>query len=205
MPENLNLYQRVNEVRKKINYVQKTASVQGYRAVTHDEVTAQVRNHLIEYGVIIVPSLVQSQTLDVGKTKSGATIVRYEGVYDVRFVNADNPEELLTMRMEGHANDSGDKAPGKATSYATKYAILKLFNIETGENEESRHEAYADYITAEQAQQIEQRIIDYKVDKAGFSSWLKQQRVENGDITKIRANAFETVISTLEKKKPKGE
>jgi hypothetical protein len=34
--------------------------------------------------------------------------------------------------------DNQDKAPGKALSYAKKYAVLKLFEIETGEDEESR-------------------------------------------------------------------
>ena len=34
--------------------------------------------------------------------------------------------------------DNADKSPGMALSYATKYAILKVFNIETGEDEESR-------------------------------------------------------------------
>lgn len=35
--------------------------------------------------------------------------------------------------------DNADKAPGKALSYAKKYAMLKLFEIETGENDESRY------------------------------------------------------------------
>jgi hypothetical protein len=35
--------------------------------------------------------------------------------------------------------DNADKAPGKAISYAKKYAVLKLFEIETGEDEESRY------------------------------------------------------------------
>ncbi len=34
--------------------------------------------------------------------------------------------------------DNADKAPGKALSYAKKYAVLKLFEIESGEDEESR-------------------------------------------------------------------
>ena len=36
--------------------------------------------------------------------------------------------------------DNADKAPGKALSYAKKYAVLKLFEIETGEDEESRYQ-----------------------------------------------------------------
>ena len=36
--------------------------------------------------------------------------------------------------------DNADKAPGKAISYAFKYALLKTFALETGEDEESRHQ-----------------------------------------------------------------
>jgi hypothetical protein len=43
------------------------------------------------------------------------------------------------VTLPSHALDNGDKAPGKAISYATKYALLKTFLLETGEDEESRH------------------------------------------------------------------
>jgi hypothetical protein len=41
--------------------------------------------------------------------------------------------------VSAHANDQGDKAPGKALSYAVKSAILKVLMIETGESDESRN------------------------------------------------------------------
>lgn len=197
----MNIYQRINEVRKKINYIQKDKAVQGYKAVTHDAVTGQVRNALIEHGVVIIPRLVSSQTLDVGKTKSGATIVRHEAVYDIDFVNMDDPADKFTARTEGHANDSGDKAPGKATSYATKYAILKVFNIETGENEESRVEAYAEKISDEQAADIEQKIKSYGIDRAGFMAWLKRD-IKAAAIKDINENGLPMVLAALERKKP---
>lgn len=36
--------------------------------------------------------------------------------------------------------DAGDKAPGKAITYASKISHLKVFGIETGVNDESREE-----------------------------------------------------------------
>ena len=137
----LNIYQRLNEVRKAVAYIQKDKQVkgQGYMAVTHDAVTAAVREHLIAHGVIIVPSLVESEVKDTGTTtSSGVPIIRLEARYDIAFINAESPDDRVTVRMESHALDQGDKAPGKAISYATKYAMLKLFSIETGEQEEER-------------------------------------------------------------------
>jgi hypothetical protein len=137
----VNIYQRINEVRKQVAYIQKDKQVkgQGYMAVTHDAVTSALREHLIATGIVIVPSLVSSQVVLTGTTtSSGVPIVRLETQFDVAFVNMDDPQDKVVVRMESHALDQGDKAPGKATSYATKYAMLKLFSIETGEQEEER-------------------------------------------------------------------
>lgn len=139
----LNIYQRLNEVRKAVAYIQKDKQVQGqgYMAVTHDAVTSAVREHLIQHGIVIVPSLVSSGVKDTGMTTGkGIPIIRLEAVYDITFVNSDAPDDRVTVRMESHALDQGDKAPGKAISYATKYAMLKLFSIETGDQEEDRQE-----------------------------------------------------------------
>ena len=137
----MNIFQRINNVRKKIGYVQKDKAVStgggSYKDVTHDAVTGMVRNALIEEGVIIVPSVIEA----IFHPKEPEAKQRlYEATYEIAFVNMDDPQDRIVTRQNAHALDNGDKAPGKAMSYATKYAILKLFNIETGEDEESRYQ-----------------------------------------------------------------
>jgi hypothetical protein len=142
----MNLYQRINEVRKLINYVQKDKSVGtgggSYKAVTHDQVTGMVREHMVKHGIISYPVLVDSLSnpKEVNAAMETAKQFRYEATYDIVFVNAEEPSDTLTIRIQAHAMDNADKAPGKALSYAKKYAILKLFEIETGEDEESRYQ-----------------------------------------------------------------
>jgi hypothetical protein len=63
---------------------------------------------------------------------------RYQATYDFTFANIEDAADQIVIRIEAHAMDNSDKAPGKALSYAAKYALLKVFNIETGEDEESR-------------------------------------------------------------------
>lgn len=138
-----NIYQRVQAVMKAVAYVQKDKLVSGagggYKAVTHDNVTATVRQHFVDHGIVVVPRLVASQTVDTGrKTSSGNPILRFEGTYEVSFVNVDEPTESIVVPVAAHADDHGDKAPGKALSYATKGAILKVLLLETGEDDESR-------------------------------------------------------------------
>lgn len=136
----MNLYEKINEIRKRVDYIQKDTAVSTgggrYLAVTHDAVTAMIRSHLCEFGVICIPNLVTSHANDrIGDAKQH----RYDATYQFEFVNAEKPDERFSVVIEAHAMDNADKAPGKALSYAKKYAMLKLFEIETGENDESRY------------------------------------------------------------------
>ncbi|MCP4103652.1 MAG: hypothetical protein GY750_19865, partial [Lentisphaerae bacterium] len=57
----MNIFQRINAVRKEVEYVRKDANVQGYKAVTHDMVTAVLRDSLINHGIIIAPNLIAAE------------------------------------------------------------------------------------------------------------------------------------------------
>jgi hypothetical protein len=141
-----NILQRINEVRKAVAYVRKDKRVGegGYLAVTHDNVTAETRDHFIAHGVVIVPSLVSSAVVLTGTTtKNGVPFIRYEARYRFEVLNVDEPADKIVMELEAHAIDQGDKAPGKALSYAKKYAVLKLLEIESGEQEEDRSDQTA--------------------------------------------------------------
>lgn len=141
----LNLWQRLNAIKKAVAYVQKDKEVTGagsYMAVTHDAITAATRLHFIEHGVMIVPHEVASSTVDSGMvTGKGNPIIRFEAKYRIEFVNIDSPTEREAVEVTSHALDQGDKAPGKALSYAVKTAILKALQIETGVDDEGREES----------------------------------------------------------------
>lgn len=137
----LNIFQRISKVREKINYIQRDKSVStgagSYLAITHDAVTGMVRAALIEFGIVVVPTLIDGV---FNPKEEGAKQRLYEATYKVDFVNIDKPDDVASMIVSAHALDNGDKAPGKAVSYATKTALLKMFNIETGESDESRYQ-----------------------------------------------------------------
>lgn len=134
----LNLFQRLNEIKKKVAYIRKDKAVETYKAVTHDAVTAETRAWFSEFGVMVIPRELCSVMVESGKTAKGTAINRFEAKYSILFINCDDPADREEVILSAHALDHGDKAPGKAVSYATKYAILKVLQIETGENEEGR-------------------------------------------------------------------
>jgi len=145
MSETKNIYQRINAVMKEVQYVQKDAAVTGggqnYKAVTHDQVVSVARASLVENGIVTYPEQISGEFLtmrDMNAQPNPVKMGLYSGKYNIHFVNVDNGEDRITVSVEAHANDNGDKAPGKALTYATKSAMLKVLNLETGENDESR-------------------------------------------------------------------
>lgn len=138
----MNIYQRINEVRKEVAYLRKSKKVESYWAVTHDMVTAELRPHLIKRGIVTVLRQTSGEVQDTGKaTQKGNPITRYVAFYEMDFVNMEDPEDKCTTAIGSIAEDHGDKAPGKCASYAVKTLMLKTFNIETGEGDEGRIEA----------------------------------------------------------------
>ena len=157
----MNIYQRINAVMKDVQYVQRDARVTGggqnYSAVTHDQVVSAVRASMVKNGIVIDPNQVKGEFLvlrDVNATPQPIKMGLYSGWYDISLVNIDDPTDRTTSRVEAHAMDNGDKAPGKALTYAVKQFVVKRFYFETGENDESRAEQ-ADIDTIDNEQQME--------------------------------------------------
>lgn len=124
----MNIYQRMHAVMGAVSYVQKEdKKVNGqYTFVSHDAVTAKLRPALIQHGIVTVPRVIK-HTQDGNRT---------EVDIEVDFVNIDKPDERVTIPMFGFGIDPQDKGPGKAISYAVKYALLKAFSLETGDDPE---------------------------------------------------------------------
>ena len=142
-----NIYQRIHAAMMKVAYVQKDTSVgfgnSAYRAVTHDMVLAVLRPEMLAQGIVTRVEQTGSEILHLrganpkdDKSQYGQTL--YAADFNVHFVNIDDPQDFMTVSVSAHGMDTMDKAPGKATSMAVKYAMLKTFGLETGENEEGR-------------------------------------------------------------------
>ena len=136
-----NIYQRVNAVMQEVTYAKKDTKVSGggtFMAVSHDMVLAVLRPAMVKHGIATRVEQLRGELAQMRDKSRDINMHLYVADYAVHFVNVDNPGDCLTVTIQSHANDTGDKAPGKAASYAVKYAMLKTFGLETGENDESR-------------------------------------------------------------------
>lgn len=121
-----NIYQRILGVMADVEYIQKGDKKVNnqYRFVSHDQVSGTLHPYLVKHGICVVP------TCDFMKQDGNRTELKLK----VRFVNADMPDDFIEMESYGYGIDTGDKGIGKAYSYAYKYALLKTFCLETGDD-----------------------------------------------------------------------
>lgn len=138
----MNIYEKMAEITAEINTVAKNLNVEtgkgkSYRAVSEADVLAAVKPIEKKHGVYSYPyerEIVESGEL-VNQTQYGerkSLFLRVRTVY--RFVNTEKPEEHLDIVTYGDGVDSQDKAPGKAMTYGDKYALLKAYKIQTGDD-----------------------------------------------------------------------
>jgi hypothetical protein len=120
-------------------------------------------------------------------------MVFYSGRYSLSLIDADDGDSIEYVG-EAHAIDVGDKAPGKALSYATKMLLLKAFLLETGENDEERVEE-VETISEEDAEDIRELAEKSGTDINNILSWAGIK-----SLTELRKDQYSRVIDILEKK-----
>lgn len=154
----LNIHQRIHATMKDVRYLQKQGSgnTKGlpYAFVSHDQVIGLLQPAFVANGIAVVPT-VEEMTQDGNRT-----VVKL----NVSFVNIDNPTDSIHVTYWGYGIDSQDKGPGKAYSYAFKYALLKTFCLETGNDDvEAYNEQYQaeEHLSKEQIQELEVLINGY--------------------------------------------
>jgi len=134
----LNIYQKLLAISTDIEKVKKNLTVKAgnetYKAVGEGDVLSAVKPLEDSYGVYSFPLSREVIETGIHETRSGAKMLFMREKVVYRFVNVEKPEEYVDMESIGDGVDSQDKAPGKAATYADKYALLKAYKIQTGED-----------------------------------------------------------------------
>lgn len=126
----MNIYQKKMQVMKKVSKLFKDLRVKyketDYRGISEEEVLKTVRPILIETGIDI--SITEIEQMDSYNPN------RLRCKYTIKWTNIDEPTDFIITQVVGDGQDKGDKAPGKANTYALKYALLKNLLIMTGDD-----------------------------------------------------------------------
>lgn len=148
----MNIYEKLQKITEEMAVIEKGLNVQvnknaSYKAVSERDILDNVKPLESKYKVYSYPiqrKIVENDTLvketeftdsrtdNVTVTKTNTLFMRIETTY--RFINIEKPDEYVDMITYGDGLDTGDKAPGKAITYADKYALMKAYKISTGDD-----------------------------------------------------------------------
>lgn len=142
--EKLNIFQRIGKVMEDVEYLQKDDKVitnsksgTGYKAITEEKVTSEVRKSLIKNGIVIIPIEQKHKREDETLTDQYGNekvnrLTTVDTIY--RIQNIDDKEDYVEAVSSGTGVDTQDKGIGKAMTYSYKYLLLRTFAIPTGED-----------------------------------------------------------------------
>lgn len=99
-----------------------------YSYVTEGDLVGAVRQYLSAAGIAIIPDV---EKVRMRREDSENPITEVQ----IRYTVSDG-RESFSFRMPGHGADKGDKGVYKAITGSQKYALMKLFKIETGDDPE---------------------------------------------------------------------
>ena len=145
----MNIYEKMLAITSDLSAVAKNLTVgegrSSYKAVGEADVLAAVKPLEAKYKIYSYPFMRQvigENVMTTTSTYNGNTkeinklFVRIETTY--RFVNVEKPDEYIDIVTYGDGVDAQDKAPGKAMTYADKYALLKAYKIITGDDPDQK-------------------------------------------------------------------
>lgn len=218
----MNIFEKMQKVTDEMSVVVKGLNVQvnktsSYKAVSERDILDNVKPLETKYGIYSYPfarkvidsdtlvketEFVNARTDDVTTTKTNTLFMRLETIY--RFVNIEKPEEYVDITTYGDGLDTGDKAPGKAMTYADKYALMKAYKISTGDDPDKDPSPESGYKKAETKEevkatpkQIELLLKIYKDDN--LSKLLEINKIQKiEDITMKKAS--ELISKNVKKK-----
>ena len=152
----MEIYKAINNVMEKFTAVHKSGSVgfgnNSYKIVTYDNIISNLRKHLVEEGIIINPIQKEKGIYTESLTAKGGKKLRYDAFYDVEYISIKDGSKLVST-VEVSADTFGDdKAPAKATTIAVKNSILKVFSLESSDEQQ---EELKNLITDKQFSMIE--------------------------------------------------
>lgn len=135
----MNIYQKIIEVRKLVEFLQKDTQGYQYRYVSGSNVLSSIRPKMDELGLILATDVIedrQDRYQWEGKDSKGSPkqIIQFVTRQKMKkiWINAEKPDEKFSMHWTASGEDEDPaKADGKAHTYGERYYLLKFFNIPT--------------------------------------------------------------------------
>lgn len=172
----MNIFEKMSAITNELGVVAKNLNVdmgggRSYKAVQEKDILDAVKPLEEKYKVYSYPIdrkitesdvLVKESEYKEKITRTNTLFMRLETTY--RFVNMEKTDEYVDIKTYGDGLDTGDKAPGKAMTYADKYALMKAYKIATGDDPDAEGSPEKGYM--KKTKTYRDQLIDYCKEKS---------------------------------------
>ncbi|MBE7356690.1 ERF family protein [Staphylococcus haemolyticus] len=213
MAEQLNLFQKIADVKANIDGFTKDAKSYNYSYVSGSQVLHRIRNKMIENNLLLVPKTSEENYKQVEVTrfnkKANREITTSEFIVEMKltyvWINADKPEEQfeVTFYAVGQQDDVS-KAHGTALTYAERYFLMKFFNIPTDEDDADAKEKQEKYnkVSSKTVGVLKQEVFDFVDLMKSLGKDVTQQQAEQTfgiqDYTSMSEQQAVTTINNIQ-------
>jgi len=209
MTEELNLYQKIADVKANIDGFTKDTKGYNFSYVSGSQILHRIRTKMIEHNLLLVPSTSNEKwSTHTYKNKKGNEVIDFVVEMDLiyKWINADKPEEQLEINYHAYGQQSDiSQAHGTALTYAERYFLMKFFNIPTDEDDADAKEKQDKYskVDPKNIETLKNEITMFSelmksLNKDVSTDQVKQQLGIN-DINQLSNNQIAGMISTLDK------
>lgn len=214
MTEELNLYQKIADVKANIDGFTKDKKSYNYSYVSGSQVLHRIREKMLEHNLLLFPYTANEtcEQIEVTRFNKKANkevtttefFVKLKMIYT--WINADNPQEkqIVDFWATGQQDDPA-KAYGTALTYAERYFLMKFFNIPTDEDDADAKEKQDKYskVDPKNIETLENEITMFSelmksINKDVSADQVKKQ-LGIKDINQLSNNQIAGMISTLDK------
>ncbi|WP_053021150.1 ERF family protein [Staphylococcus haemolyticus] len=213
MAEQLNLFQKIADVKANIDGFTKDAKSYNYSYVSGSQVLHRIRNKMIENNLLLVPKTYEENYKQIDVTrfnkKAGREITTSEFIVEMKltyvWINADKPEEQfeVTFYAVGQQDDVS-KAHGTALTYAERYFLMKFFNIPTDEDDADAKQKQEKYnkVSSKTVGVLKQEVFDFVDLMKSLGKDVTQQQAEQTfgiqDYTSMSEQQTVTTINNIQ-------
>jgi len=162
MTELTNITKAIISVMKTVKGIEKDSTVgtgqNSYKGVGDQQVKQIIGRAMQENGLVIVPTGIEESTQlsewnETSSYQGKDYTKRKQSVFTkvkTKYLLIHESGESIELTGYGHGVDTQDKAAGKATTYALKYALLYTFLVPTGDIDDTDSTHSSDIQTAQE-------------------------------------------------------
>lgn len=174
MAEKMNIYQKLAKIRKPVEVIKKNRKGYGYTYVDEEEILSKITGLMGKYGVSLVPNITHGSAVvepyhytKTKTTKDGTPYEEHVNEVLVRadmdwiWINDENPEDrvIVPWLFVGTQSDAS-QAFGSALTYASRYFLLKYFNVATSDDDPDNWRSRQREAESEEDRLIAEKIVD---------------------------------------------